>query len=468
MTASTNESSHFDLVILGAGSGNSIVGPEMDDWRIALVEESTFGGTCLNRGCIPTKIFVHAADTAEVVRHASHLGIDASIDNIRWADIRDRVFGRIDPIAAGGEDYRSNRCPNITVFKGHGTFVGERTIRVNGQTITADRVVVAVGARPRIPIIDGLADIPFHTSDSIMRVDQLPKRLVVIGGGFIASEMTHVFASFGTHVTMVVRGKMLLGDYDHEVAGAFTDMVAARPNVDVLLHRSPRSIRAVEDGSHGQASAGFELTLDDGSVIAGDQLLIATGRIPNSDSVGAEACGLAVHDDGRIVVDEFQRTTVPGVWALGDVSSPYQLKHVANHETRVVRHNLLNPDALRATDHRFVPAAVFTRPQIATVGMSEQAARDAGLDVMVKTQRYGDVAFGWAMEDTTSICKLVADRQTRKLVGAHLMGPQSSTLIQTLIQAMTFGQTIDEMANAQYWIHPALPEVIENALLGLA
>ncbi len=454
----TNET-HFDLIVIGTGSGNSIISDEMASWRIALVEEGVFGGTCLNVGCIPTKMFVHVADAAETVRHAHLLGVDAHVENVRWADIRDRVFSRIDPIASGGEEYRTHRCPNVTVFKGHGTFVGERTVLVNDQQITADRIVVAVGARPQMPDIAGLDSVMHHTSNTVMRVDQLPKHLVIIGGGFIASEMAHVFASFGSHVTMVVRGNMLLRDHDHDIADAFTEMVSARPNIDVLLQTTPTSVQPTEGG--------FALTLSNGTVLHGDTLLLATGRIPNSDRVAAAVGGIALHPDGRIVVDEQQRTSAPGVWALGDVSSNWQLKHVANHEMRTVRHNLLHPDNPRLSDHRFVPSAVFTRPQVATVGLTEAAARAAGHDVMVKVQKYGDVAYGWAMEDTHSVCKLIADRNTRKLLGAHIMGPQSSTLIQQLIQGMTFGQTVDEMAANQYWIHPALPEVIENALLGL-
>ena len=173
------------------------------------------------------------------------------------------------------------------------------------------------------------------------------------------------------------------------------------------------------------------------------------------------------------MVDEFQRTTAEGVFALGDVSSPYQLKHVANHEARVVQHNLLQDawtatrPGLRSYDHRFVPAAVFTDPQIAEVGMTEEQARDAGLDITVKVQNYGDVAYGWAMEDSEGLCKIIAETRHRKILGAHVIGAQAPTVIQPLIQAMSFGLSAQDMARGQYWIHPALPEVVENALLGL-
>jgi mycothione reductase len=460
LASSTPVEQHFDLVIFGTGSANSILGPEFDSWKVAIIEEWVFGGTCLNRGCIPTKMLVHAADVAETVRHASHLGIDANVENVRWRDIRDRVFNRIDPIAAGGEDYRTNRCANVTVFKGRGTLVGPKRIEVNGVVVTGEQIVVAVGARPFIPAIEGLSGVPFHTSDDIMRVDELPKRLLVIGGGFIANELAYVFSAFGCHVTLIHRGQALLTAEDDDVSAAFTEAVRHRANTDLRLGVHATSVAKT-------ASGVIELTLSDGSVIEGDALLLATGRKPNTDTISAAASGLAVHPDGRLVVDAHGRTGVAGVWALGDVSSPHMLKHVANHEARVVQHNLLHPEALRETNHAFVPAAVFTRPQIASVGLTERDARAAGIDVVVKNQAYRDVAYGWAMEDTTSFCKLIADRATHKLVGAHIIGPQSSTLIQQLIQGMATGQTVEEMGRGQYYIHPALPELIENALLGL-
>ncbi|WP_016933166.1 FAD-dependent oxidoreductase, partial [Rhodococcus sp. R1101] len=194
---------------------------------------------------------------------------------------------------------------------------------------------------------------------------------------------------------------------------------------------------------------------------------------PNGDLLDTAAAGIELDAQGRIVVDEFQRTSAAGVFALGDVSSPYQLKHVANHEARVVQHNLLrgawggDTAGLHRTDHRFVPSAVFTDPQIATVGLTEAEARDAGYDISVKIQDYGNVAYGWAMEDTEGFCKLIADRSTGLLLGAHIIGSQASTVIQPLIQAMSFGLPAREMATGQYWIHPALPELVENALLGL-
>ncbi|HXO58100.1 MAG TPA: FAD-dependent oxidoreductase, partial [Mycobacterium sp.] len=219
-----------------------------------------------------------------------------------------------------------------------------------------------------------------------------------------------------------------------------------------------------------QDSSGIVLELDDGSELRADAVLVATGRRPNGDLLDAEKAGVDV-DDRRVVVDEYQRTSARNIFALGDVSSPYELKHVANHEARVVKHNLLrdwdDTQAMVATDHRYVPAAVFTDPQVASVGLTENEAVAKGFDVSCKIQDYADVAYGWATEDTTGIVKLVTDSTTGRLLGAHIMGPQASSIIQPLIQAMTFGLTAQQMARGQYWIHPALPEVVENALLGL-
>jgi mycothione reductase len=205
--------------------------------------------------------------------------------------------------------------------------------------------------------------------------------------------------------------------------------------------------------------------------VAGDALLIATGRTPNGDLLDAHLAGVEVDHTGRVLVDEYQRTSARGIFALGDVSSEYQLKHVANHEARVVRHNLLqdwdDTQAMVASDHRYVPSAVFTDPQIASVGLTENQARARGYRFKVKVQDYSDVAYGWAMEDTTGFAKVIVDEDGRLILGAHLMGYQASSLIQPIVQAMSFGLDAQDLARGQYWIHPALPEVIENALLAL-
>ncbi|MGW4208814.1 mycothione reductase [Lentzea sp. NPDC004789] len=452
---------HFDLVIIGTGSGNSIPNEAMAGWDIAILEKGTFGGTCLNVGCIPTKMFVHTADQAAAPANAKKLGVDAHLDAVHWPQIRDRIFGRIDPIAEGGRNWRANENANVTVYEGTAKFVDAHTIDTGtGETITADRIVVAAGSRPTVPEIADIDTTGFHTSDSIMRLDELPKSLVILGSGFIASEFAHVFSSFGVEVTVIARSNLLLRHEDLEIAQRFTDV--AKTKWDVRLQR--KTIRAEK------TATGVRLHLegpDGAETVEAEQLLVATGRQPNTDLLDVAKAGVELHDDGRIKVDEFQRTSQPHILALGDISSDYQLKHVANHEARVVQHNLLNPDEPMASDHRFVPAAVFSSPQIASVGLTEEQAKARGIRYVTSSQAYASIAYGWAMEDTTGFAKLLADPATGQLLGAHIIGPQASTVIQPLIQAMSFGLDAKSMARGQYWIHPAMPELVENALLNL-
>ena len=458
---------HFDLAIIGTGSGNALVTPDFDGKAVAIIESGKFGGTCLNVGCIPTKMYVYAADVANTITGAARYGIDATLDGVRWPDIRDRVFARIDPISAGGQDYRVNG-PNTTAFLGHATFVDPQRLRIDsGQDgsaieassveITAEQIVIAAGAHPTVPKVVNESGVPFHTSDTVMRLEELPQRLIILGSGFVAAEFAHVFSALGSQVTLVARSGALLRALDTEISARFTAI--ARQQWDVRLNASLTSV----SGNEREIRLGFT----DGSAVSGDVLLVATGRVPNTATLGLDVAGIATHQDGGVTVDQHGRTNVAGVWALGDVSSAHQLKHVANHEARVVAHNLAHPDDLRSFDHRFVPSAVFTCPQIATVGLSEEQLKAQGRVYVTKSQAYGDTAYGWAMEDTTGVCKVIADPATGELLGAHIMGYQASNLIQPLIQAMSFGQSALQVARGQYWIHPALGEVVENALLGL-
>ncbi len=474
----------FDLVILGTGSANSIPGPEFDSWNIAIVERGVFGGTCLNVGCIPSKMFVYAADVATTVRRAGQFGLRATLTGVDWPAIRDRVFGRIDPIAAGGQAYREGpECPNVTVFTGSGRFVGDRTVEIerpdgDGDTdrdaendaektvISGRHVVIGTGARPFIPPFAGLDDpaIGYHTSDSIMRIGALPQHLVVLGGGFIACELGYVFAALGSRVTIVNRSRVLLRKEDDDIAAHYTELMRevadCRLGVDVA--------RVARDGDEITVTVERDGQRQD---VVGDTLLVATGRVPNGDQLNLAAAGVNAQD-GRVLTDEFFRTNVDGIWAFGDASSEEQLKHLANAQVRALRHNLLVAEGLdapmRSVDERFLPHAVFTHPQVAAVGLTERDAIERGVDYVSATKSFGDTAYGWAMEDTTSVVKLIADRATNELIGAHIMGPQAPTLISQLIGAMEAGTDVATQARGMFYIHPALTEVVENCLLDLA
>jgi mycothione reductase len=406
-------------------------------------------------------MFVYPADLAQAAATATRLGVDSQLNGIRWREVRDRIFGRLDPISSGGRHWRADDNENVRLYEGHARFLDAHTLDTGtGTTITADQVVIAAGARPIIPPIEGLEDVGYHTSDTVMRIDELPARPLIIGGGFVGAEFAHVFGAFGSRVTLVNRSEALLRHEDHDISSRFTELAQRR--WDIRLNTVVRKVERYDGG--------LRAFLDqDGreSTVELDALLVATGRRANTAGMDLDLAGVRVDPTGMVLVDAHQRTTAEHIWALGDVSNRYQLKHVSNHEARVVRHNLLHPDAPITARHEHVPSAVFSDPQVASVGLTEAEARARRLRFVTARQDYADTAYGWAMEDTTSFVKLLASPDTGLLLGAHVLGPQASNLIQPLVQAISLGQTVREVAEDQYWIHPAMMEVVENALLGL-
>jgi mycothione reductase len=451
-------SDNYDLVIIGAGSGNTLPADQFAGWRIAIVEADRFGGTCLNRGCIPSKMLVYTADVARTVRGAGRFGIGAEWTGADWPSIRDRVFGRLDPLPDKAVAHR--RANGIDVLAGEARFLAPKVLQVGRDEIRADRFVLATGSRPRIPDIPGLDKIPYRTSDDIMRLDTLPRSMAVLGGGYIAGEMSHVFGSLGTAVTIVERGQYLLSRHDVDIRERFTEDY--RERFDLQLDS------AVERVSAAGAGVSLDLTTPSGArQIDAEVLLVATGRRPNSDRLDVAAAGIEVDAHGHVRTDDTLQTNIPGIWALGDLANHFQLKHMANAEARIVWHNILHPERPRKAEFPVVPSAVFADPQVASAGATEQDLKAQGRDYIASTRLYSDTAYGWAMQDTTSLVKILADPGTRLLLGAHIIGPQASLLIQPLVQAMCLGNTVDQVASGVLYIHPALTEVIEQALLKL-
>lgn len=440
------------LAVIGSGSGNVAIPHELGE--VALVECGSFGGTCVNRGCIPSKMLGVTADLAMLCTGAPRFGLSATLEAVDWPSIRDRVFNRIDETSRQGREDRAASA-NVTVYDGHARFAGPGELVVNDRTrIAADQVVVATGGRPRIPEVVLDSGVAFETSDTVMRLAALPASMVILGGGSIAAEMAHLFSSFGVEIHVVETAASLVATLDAEICERFTAAVSAR--WDVHLNAVVAEVRHERDG--------VALVLEDGTLIAGEMLLVATGRRPNTDELGLNSVEIALGPDGRVVVDEFGRAAT-GIWALGDCSSPFELKHVANAEARTIVHNLTHPDDLRPLPHDWVPSAVFSDPQIASVGARSQDL--AGRPYVEALQEYGDVAYGWALQDHRGVCKLYADPESGRLLGAHILGFQASLLITPLIQAVAHGQRVPDLARGQYWIHPALSEVVENALLKL-
>jgi Pyruvate/2-oxoglutarate dehydrogenase complex, dihydrolipoamide dehydrogenase (E3) component, and related enzymes len=458
------------MIVIGGGSGNSLIGDGFSEWRVALIDDGErFGGTCLNAGCIPTKMFVRVADVATDAVEGERLGLIADVDPVDWPLVRDRVFAKTDKISRAGYRYRDEKSANVTVFRESVGFEDAHTIvSASGERLHAPVIVIAAGSRPRPLLAAYEPDPAIHDSDSIMRIDGLPRSLVIIGGGAVAVEFAHVFSSFGVEVTLVTRSARLLTTLDADVSERFTELAKRR-----WRHLPRQTVDSIE--RHGEE---LELTLASGERLSAEAVLVAQGRVPNTDTLAAASVGLDLHDDGRLVVDSQQRVLshgVPlaGVFALGDVSSAWQLKHVANHEARLVEHNILHPDAPIGGDPGPVPAAVFSHPQIAHFGLTEaqaeSAARAGGSPFVAVTQEYRTTAYGWALEDTTSFCKLIvdagADAGGGQLLGAHIIGPEASILIQPLILAASRGLGVHGLARGQYWPHPAASEVVENALL---
>lgn len=469
---------HYDLSIIGSGSGNSLITPFWDDKRVVLADKGSggtgaFGGTCLNVGCIPTKMFVRPAALARGPEEAARLNVTQETTDVDWPGMRDRIFSRIDAISSGGRRYREE-LDQVDLVEEKVTLSGDFSqapfsfVSESGVRAEADRMVIAAGSRPVLPQVPGM-DLPgVHTSDTVMRIEERPERILIIGGGYIACEFAGVFSAFGTEVIQVNRSRGLMNALDTDIAAAFS--AEAEKNWTVRYERTVTSITEQGQGLR------VELVTSDGRIEDHDVdlVLVAIGRTPNTDLVGAAEVGLDVHPDGRLAVDEYQRVLmqgepVEGLYALGDISSPAMLKHVANQEARVVAHNLEHPEAIRPSRHQAIPAAVFSFPEIAQVGLTEiQAVEAVGAEnLTTKIQNYGDTAYGWAMEDSHGIFKVIADRRSGQILGAHVLGHQASNLIQPVIQAMSFGQDAYTAARGQYWIHPALMEVTENALLGL-
>lgn len=468
---------HYDLIVVGAGSGNTIVDDRFDRFRVALVERGPIGGTCLNRGCIPSKMFILPADIATHARRGPALGVPTQVGPADWTRIRDRVMGTVDEHAAEGLHDRES-ADNVDVYRGTARFVAplHLEVDVDGEVteISADHVVLATGSRPVVPDVEGLDRVDHETSDTIMRLEAFPARLGVVGGGYVGSELAHVFSAYGAHVVQVESGDVLLGDQDHDVARHVT--AAARTRWDVRLGRELARVS-------GERGGPVTMHLDDGTSCEVDALLLAIGRRPNSDLLDLGCGGVETDDDGLVVVDDHQHTSAPGVWALGDASSDHPLKHVANQDARVVQHNVLaalehpdTDDSWVTTDHDAVPQAVFTHPQVARLGLTEAEARDrhGDADVVVARHDVADVAYGWALAghldddaEARGFVKLLARRSTGRLVGAHVVAPQASILVQPLVMAMAHDLPVAGLARSMYWIHPALTEVVEGALLAL-
>jgi mycothione reductase len=450
----------FDLIVIGSGSGLEVSSEAAQrGMSVAVVEEGPFGGTCLNRGCIPSKMLIHSADVMETIQGAKRFGIKASVESVDWPAIVRRVAEEVDRDAQAVEQ-GNRQAENVTVFKDRARFVDRKVLEVAGERITAETVLIAAGTRPSVPHIPGLDEVPYITSDQALRLPQQPRRLAIVGGGYVAAELAHFFGGLGTQVTIVHRRPFLLRGEDDDVARRFTEVYQRRFNL--MLESQVSRVSREGDGM------ALEIATPEGQKsLQVDTLLLATGRVPNTDLLDVAATGVALDDRGFVKTDEYLETNVPGIWALGDIVGRYLLKHSANLEAAHAAHNIFNPDNRVAVDYHAMPHAIFAMPQVASVGMTEAEARASGVHYAVGSYDYYDTAYGSSIEDRDGFVKALADSHSGEILGCHIIGTHASILIQEAANAMRLRLPVDAITQSIY-VHPALTEVVQRAFGALA
>jgi mycothione reductase len=352
---------------------------------------------------------------------------------------------------AKGIEESLRKSPKVTLFKERGVFTGPKTLKVKSGEIKAERIVIAAGTRPSVPPIDGLETVRHMTSDGALRLEELPKELIIMGGGYISCELAHFFGSMGSKVRILQRNVRLLPHEDEEMSQKFTELFSKQHEVHLGF-----AVKKVE--KHGER---IRVHSADGKVVEGTDLLIATGRTPNSDILQAEKSGVEVNKHGYITPNQYMETNVPGIWVLGDIAGVYLFKHSANLEAEVVAHNLLNPHKRIRVDYTAMPHAVFSSPQVAGVGATEQELKEKGVDYLVGRYKYSDTGMGEAMEEKDGFVKFLSDYEG-KILGCHILGPEASTLIHEVLVSMKAGRShVNDIINTVH-IHPALSEVVQR------
>ncbi|WP_303622115.1 dihydrolipoyl dehydrogenase [Halorubrum sp. CBA1229] len=469
----------FDFLVIGSGSGLDVANAMAGRGNsVAVVEEGRLGGTCLNRGCIPSKQLLYHADVMETIEGAGGFEIDTEVRDVDFAEIVQKVN---EDVAGSSESIRRGLTSSDAhdLFSGTGRFVDDRTVEIfdgddAGATLRADTVLVATGSRPSIPPIDGIEDVDYLTSTEALRLESPPDRLVIVGGGYIAAELGHFFGTFGSDVTIVGRREHLLPEADAEVGEAFTDRYADRFDVytgyeavaaDAADGEVTVEARPYPEADSVRASGEMVGAPDEAEsvTVSGDELLVAAGRRPNTDMLDLDATGVETDERGFVETDEYLRTDAEGVWALGDAVGEYLLKHSANHEAKAVVRNLLG-DEPEPVDYSAMPFAVFASPEVAGVGAREQDLREANVEYATNTYAYDETARGSAMH-ADGFVKVLIDLDG-EILGCHIVGPEASNLIEEVVVAMTAGsETVADIRDAVH-IHPALSEVVDRAFSG--
>jgi len=435
----------YNLVVIGSGAGLNIVSTAMNvGMKVALVEESKFGGTCLTKGCIPSKILVHPADLIREAEHAKKIGLDFDLKGYDWDLIAKRMWHQIDE-SKGMEEGLSN-APNLTVYKGRGEFTGEYEMTVNTKdgenlgTFKGERFVIASGARTFIPPIEGIEEVGYVTSETFFG-EKFPnkpwKSLIIIGGGVIAAEFAHIFSAFGTEVTIVEMLPRLVATEEPEISEMLKKNL--RKHMKVLLNNKAIKVR----GKEGNKILTIQHTkTGEEQEIKAEEILVAAGRRSNADILKVEKTGVETIKGGWIKSNKHLETNKEKIWCFGDANGLYQFRHKANYEGQILKNNIFGGEK-QVVEYSSVPWAIFTYPQIGHVGMTEKEAIEKGHEIYVAINHYSSVAKGYAMgydndEIEDGFVKLVVDK-SYQILGAHIIGPSAAVLVQPFVYLMNSG-----------------------------
>lgn len=450
----------YDAVVIGGGMAGLPLALKLGfkGRSVALIERDQLGGTCLNRGCIPTKTLIASARVAHLAREAAHWGVHAGPVRVKLPEVMRRKDDLVTSVRQGAET-NVEKNPNVTLIRGEARFTGPHTLEVNGEAIEAAQVFINTGTRPAMPGIAGLGGVPFLDSTSALHLTALPEHLLVVGGGYIGVEYAQMYRRFGSEVTLVQRGPHLLSDEDEDIARAL-EHALTREGITVLTGTAATAVT----GAEGQLRLTVRI---DGAehILEGSHLLIAGGRQPNTDGLSLEAAGIAVDAQGFIPVNDRLETEVPRIWALGDVRGGPMFTHTARDDARVVYENVTKNAGLSIRD-RVVPYAVFSDPQLGRVGLTEGGARQLGYRVKVGRYDGHKIAKARAMGETAGFIKIVADADTGRLLGAAVLLAEGAEIVHELIAAMHLEAKYTDLQDMLH-IHPTLAEGLSSALGGV-
>jgi mycothione reductase len=449
----------YDAIVVGSGCGLGVVDEALaHGLKVALVDKGPLGGTCPNLGCIPSKMLIYPADRIMEIEAASQLGIEAKITNVDFKSI----MGRMRRSVRKSQHYlRENitQLKNLDFYQGEGHFVGENTVAVAGKEIRGKLIFIAAGSRPFIPPIKGLEGTGYLTNETVLGLKERPDSVIIIGGGYVGVEYGHFLAAMGTRVTILEMADRLVLAEEPEISAVLKKALSRR--MEIYLNTQAEEVR--RDGS-GVRVLVKKKKSGARSEVAAQKIMVAVGRRSNADLLKVENTGVETDKRGFIEVNAYLETSKKNIFAVGDVNGREMFTHVANREAAVAAHNALHDGKLKM-DYHAIPHAVYSYPQIAAVGLTEEKA-GAQHDIVVARARYFDVAKGEAMMEREGFAKVIVDRDSRKILGFHIIGPHAPILIQEVINAMQSGGHLDEI-NDGIHIHPALPELIQLTLSNL-